>query len=367
MAKKSLGYVELEWHCPNCSTRNPGSRKTCSSCGMPQPEDIQFEQQAQEKIITDEAKLAQAQAGPDIHCYYCGSRNPGNAESCSQCGANLKEGTRRDSGDVLGAHRDKAAPPVTCPACGSENEASAPKCATCGAALVQQPPPPPPPPPPSAKKSSSAAKGGIFGGAGLLAILLGLCVVCAVGYFMLAGQTEELLATAKEARWERTIQVEGLVPVSHEAWHDEIPRDGDVVSCSSRVRRTQDNPAANAKEVCGTPYTVDSGSGFGEVVQDCKYEISEDFCEYTLPEWQVVDEVTRTGSNSQPQWPALNLPHNQREGEREERYRCVLSTESGDYVYGSSNPDLLTRCTVGSRWRIEVNTFNAVTEMTPAQ
>lgn len=365
MAKKSLGYVELEWHCPNCSTRNPGSRKTCVSCGMPQPEDVDFQQQAHEKIITEEAKLSQAQAGPDIHCHYCGSPNPGNAATCSQCGADLAEGSRRSSGKVLGAHRATAAKPIECPACGAENDATAPKCASCGAALVQQPPPPPAPTP--AQKTSSSAKSGIFGGVGLLAILLGLCVVCAVGYFVLASQTEDLTGTVREATWSRTIQIEGLVPVSHEAWHDEVPRDGDVVSCSSRVRRTQDNPAANAREVCGTPYTVDSGSGYGEVVQDCKYEILEDFCEYTLPGWQVVDELTRTGSGNQAQWPALNLPHNQREGEREEQYRCVFSTENGEYVYSSSSEALLQRCTVGSRWQLQVNTFGGVNEMTPAQ
>lgn len=366
MAKKSLGYVELEWHCPNCSTRNPGSRKTCSSCGMPQPEDVKFQQQAQEKIITDETKLTQAQAGPDIHCYYCGSRNPGNAETCSQCGANLTEGSHRASGEVLGAHRDQAAKPIECPACGAENAPTAPKCINCGAALTSPPLPPSPSPPP-AKKTSSSAKGGIFGGVGLLVLILMLCVGCVVGYFVLASQTEELLGTVTEANWTRTLQVEGLAPASHEGWRDEIPRDGEIESCTSRVRRTQDNPAANAREVCGTPYTVDSGSGYGEVVQDCKYEILEDFCEYTLTEWQPVDELTRSGSGGQPQWPALNLRRDQREGERQEQYRCVFSTENGEYVYDSSRVDLLQRCTVGSRWRLQVNTFGAVTEMTPAQ
>lgn len=366
MTRRSLGYVELEWHCPNCSTRNPGSRKTCSSCGMPQPEDVQFQQQAQDKIVTDEAKLAQAQAGPDIHCYYCGSRNAGNAETCSQCGANLTEGTRRSSGQILGAHRDKAAAPVECAACGAKNDPTAPKCVNCGAALTQASPPPPPPAPP-APKTSSAAKGGIFGGIGILALIVVLCAVCAVGYFVLDGQTENVSGTVKEASWSRTIEIEGLVPTSHEAWHDEIPRDGEVVSCSSRVRRTQDNPAANAKEVCGTPYTVDSGSGYGEVVQDCKYEISEDFCQYTVPEWRNVDELTRTGINNQPAWPTVNLGRDQREGERKEEYSCVFNTESGEYVYIDDSVDLMERCRVGSRWQLKINTFGVINEMTPAK
>ena len=54
MTKKSLGYVELEWICPNCDTKNPGPQKTCLSCGMPQPDDVKFEQRAQETLIEDE-------------------------------------------------------------------------------------------------------------------------------------------------------------------------------------------------------------------------------------------------------------------------------------------------------------------------
>jgi hypothetical protein len=30
MAEKELGYVELEWRCPSCGNRNPGSAKKCA-------------------------------------------------------------------------------------------------------------------------------------------------------------------------------------------------------------------------------------------------------------------------------------------------------------------------------------------------
>ena len=135
MVKKSLGYVRTEWTCPNCQTRNPGPQKTCASCGMPQPDDVKFEQTAQEEIITNEAEIEKAKAGPDIHCYYCGSRNPAGAATCSQCGADLTEGTARKSGDILGGHRQGPAPKITCSACGAENEANASKCGQCGALL----------------------------------------------------------------------------------------------------------------------------------------------------------------------------------------------------------------------------------------
>jgi hypothetical protein len=60
MARKvTKGFVQLEWVCPNCDGRNPGPEKTCQSCGAPQPENVQFQRAATEKIITDE-KVANA-------------------------------------------------------------------------------------------------------------------------------------------------------------------------------------------------------------------------------------------------------------------------------------------------------------------
>ena len=68
MARKSVGYVHMEWTCPNCGTRNKGTAKLCVNCATAQPADVEFEQVAQETLIEDEALIAKAKAGPDIHC-----------------------------------------------------------------------------------------------------------------------------------------------------------------------------------------------------------------------------------------------------------------------------------------------------------
>ena len=52
MAKKKLGYVELEWTCPNCGTRNPGPEQSCVNCGSPQPDDVHFEQARSAALAT---------------------------------------------------------------------------------------------------------------------------------------------------------------------------------------------------------------------------------------------------------------------------------------------------------------------------
>ena len=69
MAKESLGYVELEWTCPFCNTRNPGRAKVCRNCGAAQPKDVQFHQAGEDKIVTDQEGLEMAKGGPDCLLY----------------------------------------------------------------------------------------------------------------------------------------------------------------------------------------------------------------------------------------------------------------------------------------------------------
>jgi len=132
--KESKGFVQLEWICPNCDGRNPGPIKTCTSCGAPQPDNVQFHRTTDEKLITDEKAAEIAKAGADIHCGFCGTRNPANAITCSQCGGDLKEGKARQAGQVLQA-APKGPKVVTCTNCGSENPASERTCAKCGSPL----------------------------------------------------------------------------------------------------------------------------------------------------------------------------------------------------------------------------------------
>ena len=80
--KESKGFVELEWVCPNCESSNKGSKKTCENCGAPQPENVKFQRAADEKIVTDANAVAAAEAGADIHCGFCGTRNPATASTC---------------------------------------------------------------------------------------------------------------------------------------------------------------------------------------------------------------------------------------------------------------------------------------------
>ena len=62
-SRRTLGYIQNEWTCPNCGTRNKGGVKTCENCGAPQPENVQFELPSEQKFVTDEAAIKAAKAG----------------------------------------------------------------------------------------------------------------------------------------------------------------------------------------------------------------------------------------------------------------------------------------------------------------
>ena len=356
MTKKQLGYVQLEWTCPNCETRNPGPNKFCNGCGAPQPEDVEFEQPLEEEIITDAEEIARAQAGPDVHCPYCGARNAGHAKFCGACGGDLTSAEARQSGRVIGAHRYEPAENVICPACGTANPAANKSCANCGAQLEKEPPLAPEP-----IAAPSAAKKGLP----LIAILgCGLfCALAAAAIFFLAIKTEERTGQVSAVRWERSIPVEALAPVERQAWRDEIPEGAEVGACSQDFRYTSNEPVSNSTEVCGTPYTIDTGSGFGEVVQDCVYEVYDDRCTYTVMDWEVFDVVTLSGSDLDPIWPEVSLTGDQRQGDPVDEYVVTFSSDGNDYTYTVSDAGEFSRFEIGSEWILNVTTLGGISSV----
>jgi ribosomal protein L40E len=362
MARKSLGFTELQWTCPNCGGVNPGPEQTCVTCGAPQPDDVKFEQAPRAELLKEETKISQAQAGPDIHCAYCGTRNPAGAEVCSQCNADLSEGAQRKAGGVVGAF-DFSAGLVTaidCPHCGTENEGTALVCRQCGGSLTgtkevdEAIAPAAAPPPARARRTSRTLPA--------LAILGGVVICGLIAVFILLSlRTEALTGVVSGVTWERAVPVEALVPVEYQDWRDEIPSSAVVGSCEDKVRYVQAEPAPNALEVCGTPYTLDTGTGFGEVVQDCEYQIPDDYCRYTVDEWQQVDQVELAGSDLSPQWPNASLQTGQRLGEDNfERYACIFTAAGETYTYETTDMQVFQQCQVGSEWKLTVNALGGV-------
>jgi len=350
MAKKKLGYVELHWECPNCSTINPGGEKVCRGCAAPQPEDVEFFQASQQQLIQDEERLKKAKAGADIHCAYCGARNPAGAASCSQCKADLSEGTQRKAGQVVGAYKAGAVQQVACPSCGTQNPETASHCSQCGSSLSQKHEPKPAAP---AKPAAKSKRGG------LAVIGLVLVALCAGIYFIFL-RTDTSTGTVTGLEWERSYVIEGLVPVEYNDWYDEIPADGEVLSCTQEKRGETDQPSENTVEICGTPYSVDTGGGYAEVVQDCIYEIYDDYCTYTLLDWAEVDTVSVSGQDANAYWPDPALAWDERLGEGTESYTIIFSVDGERFSHVTENYDLFQQAKIGSNWNLEINSIGGV-------
>ena len=356
MAKKTLGYVELEWTCPSCQARNAGSNKTCKNCGAAMPENAQFSAPAGQQIDTSAETKARVAAGPDINCPYCGTRNPANASKCSQCGGDLTGGQRRTAGAVLGALRTEAGPPLTCPNCGASNPATATKCAQCGGVLGKSPEP-------SATQATSPSprKPGCLLGF----ILVAIAAVIGLVIFLSSGG-KEATATVQGVAWTYRVAIEELEPVQYESWHDELPSDARNLQCSDKVRETVSEPVAGATEVCGTPYVVDTGTGQGEVVQDCVYQVTDEWCRYTVDEWRAAgQEAVATGADMNPAWPEVSLGVYQRAGAYTEEYVVVLLADDQEYRYAPSSLEEFREFTEGSEWTIKTNRLGGVTEIDP--
>jgi len=349
MARKSLGHTFLFWICPNCDTRNPGPDKICTTCGHPQPDEIEFIQGDEEVLIKHGAEGGRQ---PDIHCPFCGTRNNADAKICSQCGGKLAGGKKRDSGRVVGAHKSKADNGINCLACGHKNQPNASRCANCGSALVQ----------PSSSKQPKQQNNDTRS----IWFVAGLIIFIVLGFIFFKGCSREVEnGFVAQTAWQRIIMIEQFATVSREDWLDEIPSDGEVFSCEERYRYSTDEAVEGAIEVCGTPYTLDEGTGLGEVVQDCEYEVYAPYCAYEIGDWEVIETVKADGFGMVASWPSISASSNQRPGDRREEYTIWFDTEDGRIEFTTDDYDLFAQAHDDSEWELTYDGFGRIKSANP--
>lgn len=368
MPQETLGYVEMEWTCRRCGTKNKGLTKTCANCGAQMEAEQQFEKPAEQQLIDDQAKLAQAGKGADVHCPFCGTRNAADATVCSQCGGDLTKAQKREAGQVVGAYQPGvAAPPVVCPACQTQNPAGAANCQSCGrplgATAAATPPAAAPPRPVAARPAQpNWILAAVLG-------VVGLLCLCGVGFLVLQSlNTTDVVGVVQAVRWERSISIEARAPVEREAWRDQVPADAQLGVCRERPRELRDapDPARRSDQVCGTPYTVDQGDGTGRVVQDCQYQVYDEYCAYSVLEWRAVDRVEASGNDLRPVWPPVSLRDGQREGSRAEQYAVSFSADGQTYDYSPSGEAEFMQFDPGSRWTLKINGLGGLNGVEPA-
>jgi len=348
--RRTVGYVENQWTCPNCNSRNKGSLKTCENCGAPQPENVKFELPSEQELVKDEAALSAAQAGADIHCGFCGARNPATAVTCSQCGGDLKEGKARQAGQVM-----QAPPPppkvIKCNNCGTENPGNASVCANCGAALPKTPATQPVVPKPLAGVTRPAGQnkpnwlliGGILG---FLAIC---CIILVVVFFI---PSKSLEATVTHVYWQTVVPVPELQAVRYNDRRGNPPSNAYDESCRTESR-----------DVCEQK-TIDRGNGYSEVVEECHTE-TEQYCSYTVDEWTTIQTYTLEGRDLRPVYESPSISSDQRTGDETEELTVTFSTEDGIETYSPETVSEFQQFTIGSTWTLKLNAVGNVMSVEP--
>lgn len=354
--RRTLGYIQNEWTCPNCGTRNKGGSKTCENCGAPQPENVKFELPSEQKFVTDDKLIDAAKKGADIHCPFCGTRNPADAETCSQCGGDLTGGKSREAGRLM-----QAPPPqpkvVKCDNCGTENPGSNTVCSNCGSPLpkivVAEAAAPGVIPAPvarmntgslPAKKTNWMLIGGILG-------FLALCCIAAIVLFALPTRSAE--ATVVDVHWQTSVPVQEIQAVDYNNEPGSPPSGAYDVSCRDESR-----------DVC-EQRTIDRGNGYSEVVEECHTE-TQQYCSYTVDEWTTIQTYTLDGNDLRPIYDSPSLSSGQRLGSESEELTVVFSTEDGEQK--NYSPDSVTeyqQYSIGSTWTLRMNAIGSIVSVEP--
>jgi len=305
---------------------------------------VKFQRAADEKIVTDEKSVKAASAGADIHCGFCGTRNPATSTACSQCGADLKEGKARQAGQVLQA-AVSAPKVIACKNCGAENPGSERTCKQCGSPLPRAEAPAPAAPAPSvAAKPAQPKKVNwlLFGGIGAL-----LLICCIAAVMLFAFPSKSVQATVTDVQWQTSVPVQEVRTVNYSNERGSAPSDAYNVSCRT-----------DSQEVCEEKM-VDQGNGYLEIVNECRTE-SEQYCDYTVDEWQTIQTYTLNGSDLYPVYENPSLFSNQRAGAPVEVFTVTFSTPNGVESYSPGSVSEFQQFEIGSEWTLNLNAVGGI-------
>jgi ribosomal protein L40E len=351
MARKSKGFIELEWTCPNCETRNKGFDKACTSCGAPQPDDVQFEAPTEKKFVSDEKASELRKRGADIHCGFCGTRNPSDAVTCSQCGGELSEGQARQAGREIDMAARQAPEKLICSNCETENPGTNTNCQGCGAPLERPEPAAPAAVPmsfatpgaaPAAGKEKKKPNWKILGAIG------GALMVCCIAvYFLFFAASSSVQATVSDVYWQTSVPVQEIQAVDYDNERGSPPSDAYNVSCWDE-----------SEETCEEK-TIDRGDGSAEIVEDC-YTETEQYCDYTLDEWTTIQTYTLEGHDNFPVYEQPSITNDQRLGNESAEYTVFFSTEDGQKSYTPGDEAEFRQFQPGSTWTLSLNALGGV-------
>ncbi|MFQ3597163.1 MAG: Ran-binding zinc finger domain-containing protein [Chloroherpetonaceae bacterium] len=299
------------WDCPACGHKgNIGYETSCSQCGSPRGKNVKFYLPDESEEVSDAQKIAQARAGVDWICDYCGADNKATDTACRSC-----SNPRTDT-DINRQTRDIRfdVPPLPAPT------------------LVAQP------------KFNKGYY--VLGALVLLLIVL---------FFLFRTRETTVIVTAHE--WVREIRTEKFIPVIEEDWS--LP-DGAKLQKSFRdvhhydkilagyetKYRTVEKPSGTQRVKVGVR---DLGNGYFEDIYETRTvykSVRESYEEpvyrsvpvyatkyrYEIYRWKPDKAYRSEGRDASPKWSAAVPPitNTHRESERFEKYVLHFKDERGN-------------------------------------
>lgn len=340
----SKGFIQLEWVCPNCNSRNAGPNKTCENCGAPQPENVQFYAPAEAKLIQDANTARVASAGPDIYCPFCGTRNPATATVCSQCGGDLTGGKVRAAGREM--KREAPLVEIKCTNCGEMNPSTRTMCSKCGSPLPRANEPSAGVMPVVGAPTLSANKKRAPAWLGIGAVVACLALLCA-GAFLLFAPSKSVSATVQDVYWQTSVPLQEFQAVHYSDEAGSAPGGAYDVSCRTDTR-----------QVCEDK-TIDKGNGYGEVVTECHDE-NQEYCSYTLDEWQTIQTFTLDGHDLNPFYADPQVSSGQRLGDATITFTVYFFGDGREYTYSANDLAEFQQFVIGSSWTLHLNALGIV-------
>ncbi|HEV7905039.1 MAG TPA: zinc finger protein [Pyrinomonadaceae bacterium] len=231
-----MATYEGKWRCIFCSAVNRGRDLDCANCGVRRGADVEFFLEDDAPAVADEARLREANDGPDWLCETCGGSNRFSLTTCQTCGAPRGNSSLREVLDgAPGAFRDPQA-----------DEQSARRAADFShdethTAGDRQ----------GSDEEWSSATANDWRGRGWTPSLTVICII--VGGIILlaflafshsssptpkvAPEVDRREVTFRDidlvvdrVEWVRSIEVEEYRQVTREDWEDEVPADAKVIS-----------------------------------------------------------------------------------------------------------------------------------------
>lgn len=102
-----MATYEGKWRCTFCSAVNRGRDMDCTGCGVRRGADVEFFLEDDAPAVDDEARLREANDGPDWLCETCGGSNRLSLKTCQACRAPRgNSGLREVVDGMLGSFRD---------------------------------------------------------------------------------------------------------------------------------------------------------------------------------------------------------------------------------------------------------------------